>query len=390
VRSVSKSANPKVAHISPSKPATHPRRQMIVYKISNKKDGKVYIGITSQSLERRVQQHLFCVRQGVNSKLYNAIRKHGISSFKIDPIDKAVGLEELKYLEQMYIADYDSYRSGYNLTLGGEGTIGYVPTEETRRKLAELRVGWKHSEETKAKQSKARIGKPNHSVSGEKHPSAKLTDTQRLEIALIYETSNTSLSEIARMYDINKASAYSVVKKFFKNESLEAIGPKKRPFKLSASDIEKIRRRYIHENVTQKRLSEDYGVSSSIINRIVKDLPKNTGWRKSEKAPGAKISDSTKLIMYEEYKNGAKHRDLAEKYGVSEITISRLVQELGSIKTKTAGATHFNSKITAHDRKLIFEEWLKGNSTKTQIAKKYGISNSRVGQLIKEMSKERD
>lgn len=51
-----------------------------------------------------------------------------------------------------------------NMTNGGEGSSGYRPSEESKKKHSELmkkRVGWNHSEETKKKMSLAQKGKPS-------------------------------------------------------------------------------------------------------------------------------------------------------------------------------------------------------------------------------------
>jgi group I intron endonuclease len=358
--------------------------QMIIYKITNLVNGKVYIGKTVQSSKRRFEQHLFCVKQGLNTKLYNAMRKYGVESFAMEKIDSANTEEELNLLEQLYIAECDSLVRGYNMTLGGEGTSGYSPSEETRRKLAALRIGWQHSEETKRKQSQVRIGRPNLAVVGERHPSAKLTDMQRLEIWELYETTPTSLAEITRIYGINKASAYQVVRKFAGGRSLEEIGPRKRPHKLSEDQKEDIRRKYRFLNVTQRDLAREYGVTPTVINRVVSDLPKNDSWRHSENAPGASISDTQKIAMWEEYSaGGISQKNLASKYGVSEISVYRLLKELGTKHSKHAGGSHFNSRLTDEQRAEIVELWNAGGTTKRAIAQKFGISESRIGQLIR-------
>ncbi len=355
---------------------------MIIYRIANTINKRLYIGLTSQPLKRRYEQHLFCARNGINSALYNAMRKHGENNFFIEEIAKASSEDELKKLEQEYIAKFDTYRTGYNMTLGGEGSFGYVPTEETRKKLGALRIGYKHTEQTKKKQSDARIGRPNKAVAGENHPSAKLSDAQRIEIAHLYEETDTSLATIAKLYGINKASAYAVVKKFFPDQSLEDVGPRKRPHVLTEADKKAIRTKYAKGNVTQRSIAKEYGVTPTVILRLVTDLPKNNEWRKSEKASGRKISDSTRLKIYEDYKKGITQKRIAEKYGIAEITVSRLVRRVGQVKSKHAGATHFNSKLSEKDWKKIYQIWMRGKTTKTDIAARFGVSNRTVATII--------
>ena len=58
---------------------------MIIYKITNKINGKVYIGLTTQTLEYRWGRHLTEGRNINNNKhLYKAMRKYGENNFVIE------------------------------------------------------------------------------------------------------------------------------------------------------------------------------------------------------------------------------------------------------------------------------------------------------------------
>lgn len=96
---------------------------MIVYKITNNINCKVYIGITTCSLEYRWSKHITESRNENNTKhLYKAIRKYGLDNFSIEQIDSSNDFKELGKLERQYIKQYDSQNpnKGYNLTAGGE------------------------------------------------------------------------------------------------------------------------------------------------------------------------------------------------------------------------------------------------------------------------------
>jgi len=96
---------------------------MIVYKATNKVNGKVYIGITSATLEKRIKQHEERSRtQKHNYKFYNAIRKYGIDSFNFEAIDMARDQTELQSKEIYWIKYFNSFKNGYNSTFGGEGS----------------------------------------------------------------------------------------------------------------------------------------------------------------------------------------------------------------------------------------------------------------------------
>ena len=96
---------------------------LIIYKITNNINGKVYIGLTTCSLEYRWGRHLTEGRNEKNEKhLYKSMRKYGLENFSIEQIDSTNNFRELGELERKYIKQYDSQNpnKGYNLTAGGE------------------------------------------------------------------------------------------------------------------------------------------------------------------------------------------------------------------------------------------------------------------------------
>lgn len=88
---------------------------MIVYKVTNKINGKVYIGQTTRSLDKRWAQHVRCAKKGVKTKICYAIRKYGAENFELEVLCTAYSKSELNDLEIYYIHKYDSIRTGYNM-----------------------------------------------------------------------------------------------------------------------------------------------------------------------------------------------------------------------------------------------------------------------------------
>lgn len=132
-------------------------RSYDVYKITNKINNKVYIGITSKGLSARWKEHLYNAEHGCPFKLYNALRKYGKENFSIELIDFCNSWEELEEKEKYYISEYKSLQDefGYNMTEGGDGTIGRYVTMETRDKIRQKALGREVSEETREKLSEA-------------------------------------------------------------------------------------------------------------------------------------------------------------------------------------------------------------------------------------------
>ena len=112
-----------------------------IYKIQFP-NGKHYIGLTTNSIKKRHKEHKHTVKSGDTRCLYNALRKYDmVDNFELLEIDTADSEEELCEKEKKYIIEYNSYYmngNGYNMTYGGEGTTGYVFTEEDKKKQSEI------------------------------------------------------------------------------------------------------------------------------------------------------------------------------------------------------------------------------------------------------------
>src|ERR1019366_1886763 len=95
---------------------------MIIYKITHKETGKIYIGQTTQSLTERLWQHSHrSPSQSHKSAIHNAFVKYGVNAFTIEQIDTADTLDNLNLLEIKYITQYNCLSpNGYNLLKGGD------------------------------------------------------------------------------------------------------------------------------------------------------------------------------------------------------------------------------------------------------------------------------
>ena len=129
-------------------------REMIIYKIQNKINLKIYIGKTIKSLHIRIIGHL-----KADTYIGNALRKYGLQSFEWGIIDTATDIEILNEKEKYWIIFHNcKWPDGYNLTDGGDGVSNI--TEKTRRRQSLSHMGkpsgnkgkhHHHSETTKKK-----------------------------------------------------------------------------------------------------------------------------------------------------------------------------------------------------------------------------------------------
>jgi len=123
---------------------------LIIYKLKNKINDKIYIGQTIKKLSERISGHIKS-----NSPIGRAIRKYGLESFDISIVDIAEDKNTLNEKEKYWIKFYDSkVPNGYNLASGGDGGdlskfITYKPrTEETKNKIRSKLIGSHPSKET--------------------------------------------------------------------------------------------------------------------------------------------------------------------------------------------------------------------------------------------------
>lgn len=132
---------------------------MIIYKVTNSINGKIYIGQTIKSLEYRKYNHVGGARRNPATYFLRVLKKYGADSFKWQVICICPNLNSLNEQERYYISLYDSFNNGYNLNKGGGGTYGYKISEETRNKLRKAKQNM--SDETKKRMSISKRGKKN-------------------------------------------------------------------------------------------------------------------------------------------------------------------------------------------------------------------------------------
>lgn len=112
----------------------------IIYKIENIVNHKVYIGQTTHKRGfngrydykgvgiERVYKYLLGKSKQVkycNQHLLRSIKKYGFDAFIVDEIfDTAENEEDLNEKERYYIKQFDSFKNGYNRSLGGDSIQG--------------------------------------------------------------------------------------------------------------------------------------------------------------------------------------------------------------------------------------------------------------------------
>jgi len=134
---------------------------MIVYLVTNKTNGKQYVGQSVGTLDYRWKKHLAAVREGSSYYFHRAIRKYSEECFSIELIHVCETKEEMDFVEIFYISLLNTKSpKGYNSTEGGEGTVGHKHTEKSIQQMRKSHAGFVVTEEHKEKLRKAAKGVP--------------------------------------------------------------------------------------------------------------------------------------------------------------------------------------------------------------------------------------
>lgn len=220
-----------------------------IYLITNKVNGKVYIG-QSVDIDRRIKEHyrssqpeVYALRNERDYKtpIHLAMNKYGIHNFSIKVLEEC-NKEDLDDKEIYWINVYKSNNKcfGYNLTNGGQKSFALQGENHSQAKLTKTEVNeiknllrysdktiseiskefpkvgkatissinigsiWNHDEETYP------LRKPNYSSPGEKNPQSKFSDEEVMDIR-VKHSKGVKFIEIYEEYK-NKASISSIKK----------------------------------------------------------------------------------------------------------------------------------------------------------------------------------
>lgn len=192
---------------------------ILIYKITNNINGKIYIGQTVLTLKKRIQNYFREQKYKPNYRpISRAMNKYGFENFTFEVIDTATTKEELNTLEREYIKKFSSNipKTGYNVELGGNSS-------------------GKHSKATKMKMSLSQKGELNHMFGkkGSLNPMSKkiieLTTGKFFESAnLAANYFNLSASHICSVARGERGSCGKMVFRYIINN--EIIVPKNRVF----------------------------------------------------------------------------------------------------------------------------------------------------------------
>lgn len=146
-----------------------------IYKVTNKVNGKSYIGQTTQTVEKRWKKHQSCVIHGKergSPAFHRAILKYGVDNFVIDTLFVVFDRPSLDALEIESIKAFDTIQNGYNLHAGGYHPMPAASVAEATRKRNLLGV----RPPVPTPEQRAAVGKANSERMKGKRPSQKSID----------------------------------------------------------------------------------------------------------------------------------------------------------------------------------------------------------------------
>lgn len=196
-----------------------------VYKITNKLNGKIYIGM-SKNLKNRWSSNGIHYKR--SKHFYNAIQKYGWDNFEKKILIKNLSFEEACELEVKEIAKHNSRdrKIGYNIAEGGNGGIIYLthPKGMLGKKQTEyqktLHKEWSSKKENncmtngkvvwgethkhpKGMKGKKQTEKQKNSARGNKYSCKKIKATLPNGEVVVFD----SLNDCSGYFDINPTSS---------------------------------------------------------------------------------------------------------------------------------------------------------------------------------------
>jgi hypothetical protein len=93
-------------------------KKYTIYKATNKKNGKCYIGQTSMDYDLRLERHRIRSKNGEGNKFHKALKYFGFDNFTWRKMFETNSKKECDEKEAEYIKKYKCVEDGYNSTVG--------------------------------------------------------------------------------------------------------------------------------------------------------------------------------------------------------------------------------------------------------------------------------
>lgn len=287
-----------------------------IYKITNKVNNKVYIGQTRYTIESRWRQH--CKNYNFEHRpqpLYKAFEKYGLDNFTVETIEE-VQVEKLDEREMYWIAYYDSFKNGYNATLGGQGGKTLI---------------W--------------------------------TDDKYEDIRTLY-LSGFTCKKISELYNVSRWTIEQILK------SLD-VKLRRHPLDMNAQEANEFIENY-KQGFSLTELAKRYNTDRETVKRFL--LKKNVDLRNH-----SLILKDEKLQqkMIDDFLNGVPYRDLEKTYHSDSRTLQRILVR-HNIDLKLKRGVRNDLKLSSEQQLEIIKLYNQKVLTLKQIANKFNLDVSTI------------
>ena len=203
------------------------KNKPVIYSITNIIDNKKYVGSAVDYNVRRIRHlsNLRCNRHH-SSYLQNSFNKHGETNFIFDILEIVDDISKLIEVEQKWI---DDIKPEFNMTLiaGLNSHLGVKRSDETKKKMSQVRVGMVFTQTHKDNISKSKKGvsingtnmnkdKIGKSLSAEQKNKIKLSNQGKI----VSEETKKKISETLKKKNLVSAVAIRVEKYSLDDEFL--------------------------------------------------------------------------------------------------------------------------------------------------------------------------
>lgn len=283
----------------------------LVYLVTNRTNGKQYVGYTDQTLAVRRDQHeRSALRESDGSRAFHgALRKHGLDVFVWSVVCEGSDTDML-VREAFEIAERGTrVPLGYNLTSGGERPEWH---EDSRKLMSEAALNSPKAQAHRARLMADPVWVANRqaSAAGSRR---RLTDEQEDEVFVRYQT-GTFRKDLARELNVSERCVSGAIKRaavraedtprdatFRSAEWRSRIGAKHKGKKISV------------EQIKSMRAGKDSAAEAERLQKF------NEPRRKP-------VCDETIVRMRAE---GCSQRAIGEKFGVSHAVVQKHLKRLG-------------------------------------------------------------
>lgn len=288
----------------------------LIYKATSP-SGKVYIGQTIRSFEKRKITHIkralgIHKSDSYNCKFYNAIHKYKPENFRWEILHHNIPQSHLNYLKQFEIIMHNSQDKGYNTTAGADDNPMFYESAKKNNSISQ--TGKKLLPFTE--EHKKKLSNSNKKYWAE-HP-------DKLKERIDKRKNNGWI-----MSQEQKSQISSTLK--LRYQQIKKLGEKINNQIISDEDVIKFRQLYLSDNLNLFILAKQHKVSSSTIKGIAngnqrKDITKflievqqKAKNRRSQKLT---LEDVKKMKIMK--KNGLSNKEISTIFPISSKSVWRI------------------------------------------------------------------